>query len=219
MCICVYFDRDHLLWRCLLLASVSLCVGSHLRFLPCSGDVRISWPRLLDSPLVKWWGIIPGKSSSGGLGLLCDIETAEETPCGTCAGLSACLNTPPPAEFPAAPCQEVGKLWCGEQQSWDAAGRSSSAPVVLRGAARAGSWLSSTGQWCWVLTASPGDYGSQRWVKWRKSGGLNSSSSCTIKVSLVLLPTCPSCSLQSWVNPCPLAGTSALPRRCSWLPP
>lgn len=67
------------------MAPVSLCVGSHLRFLPCRGDVRISWPGLLDSPLVKWWGIIPGKSSSGGLGLFCDIETAEETPCGTWA--------------------------------------------------------------------------------------------------------------------------------------
>lgn len=137
---------------------------------------------------------------------------------GTCAGLSACPNTPPPAEFPAAPWEEVGKPWCGEQRSWDAAGGSSSGPVVLQGAARAGSWLSSTGQRCWVLTASLEYYRSQRWVKWRKSGGLNSSSSCMIKVSLVLLPTCPSCSLQSRVNPRPQAGTSALPRRCSWLP-
>lgn len=40
-CASVYFDRDHLLWRCLLLASVSLYTGSCFISLLCS-DVRTS---------------------------------------------------------------------------------------------------------------------------------------------------------------------------------
>lgn len=54
-CASVYFDRDHLLWRCLLLASVSLYTGSCFVSLLCS-DVRTSESELLGSPFLKWLG-------------------------------------------------------------------------------------------------------------------------------------------------------------------
>lgn len=48
MGIWVYFDRDHLLWRCLSLVSVSVYTGSYFVSLLCSGG-RTSWSELLSS--------------------------------------------------------------------------------------------------------------------------------------------------------------------------